>query len=126
MLAKTSAGGMCFAFPDVCLTPVLGVPVPTPYPNIAQSTDTADGSKDVKADGNEIMLEGSNFSQSVGDEAGAQNGVVSSKIQGKAEFLSYSFDVKVEGKGVPRMGDMMLHNKGTGQPNTPPTPEIQG
>ena len=34
MLAKTQAGGMCFAFPDVCLTPTPAGPVPIPYPNM--------------------------------------------------------------------------------------------
>lgn len=27
--------GMDFGFPDVCLTPIAGVPTPLPYPNIA-------------------------------------------------------------------------------------------
>jgi len=35
MLAKTTAGGMCLAFPDVCLTPSPAGPVPIPYPNIS-------------------------------------------------------------------------------------------
>jgi hypothetical protein len=34
MLAKTQAGGMCMAFPDVCLTPT-PAPVPIPYPNMS-------------------------------------------------------------------------------------------
>ena len=32
--------------------------------------------------------------------------------------------VKVEGKNVPRLGDMMVNNKQS-SPNTPPTPEVQ-
>jgi hypothetical protein len=40
---------------------------------------------------------------------------------GKAEFVSYSFDVKAEGKNVPRALDLMLHNN----KNTPPSPVIQ-
>src|SRR5262245_60812227 len=91
---------------DVCKTPSPGGPVPIPYPNIAMSSDTATGSKKVKVDGNPIMLSDSNFSTSTGDEAGsAGGGIVSSKIKGKAEFVNYSFDVKVEGKNVPRLGD---------------------
>ena len=39
----------------------------------------------------------------------------------KAEFISYSFDVKVEGKCCARALDLMLHNS----KNTPPTPVIQ-
>lgn len=34
MLAKTQAGGLSLAFPDVCLTPT-PAPVPIPYPNIS-------------------------------------------------------------------------------------------
>lgn len=117
--------GVSTAFPDVCKTPSPAGPVPIPYPNVAMSADTAQGSKDVKMDGNPIMLQGSNFSKSTGDEAGsAGGGVVSSCIKGKAEFSSFSFDVMVEGKPVPRMADMMLQNKG-GSPNTPPTAEVQ-
>jgi len=120
-----SSNGMAIAFPDVCKTPAPPAPpVPIPYPNVAQSSDTAKGSKKVKADGNPIMLDGSNFSTSTGDEAGSVGGVVSNVTKGKAEFVMYSFDVKVEGKNTPRLGDLMLQNKGS-SPNTPPFPEVQ-
>lgn len=119
-----SSSGVATAFPDVCKTPSPAGPVPIPYPNVAQSSDTAKGSKDVKMDGNPIMIQDSNFSTSTGDEAGSAGGVVSNTTKGKAEFVNYSFDVKVEGKNVPRMGDMMLQNKQSA-PNTPPFPEVQ-
>jgi uncharacterized Zn-binding protein involved in type VI secretion len=121
---KTS-NGIATTFPDVCKTPTPGGPVPIPYPNIALSKDTAKGSKTVSMDGNPIMLKGSNFSTSTGDEPGtAGGGVVSNTTKGKAEFVNYSFDVKVEGKNVPRLGDMMVQNKNSA-PNTPPMPEVQ-
>lgn len=120
-----SSGGMTTAGPDVCKTPSPGGPIPIPYPNVAKSGDTAKGSKKVKMDGNPIMLKTSNFSTSVGDEAGtAGGGVVSNTTKGKAEFINYSFDVKVEGKNVPRQLDPMIHNKAS-TPNTPPTPLLQ-
>jgi hypothetical protein len=116
------SGGVTQAFPDVCKTPTPGGPVPLPYPNIAMSSDTAQGSSTVKCDGNPICLENSNFSMSTGDEAGsAGGGVVSNKIKGKAEFVNFSFDVKAEGKGVARALDLMLHN----DKNTPPFPLVQ-
>ncbi len=117
------SGGVSIAFPDVCKTPAPPAPpVPIPYPNIAQSTDTDKGSKTVKCDGNPVCLKDSNFKTSTGDEAGsAGGGVVSSKNKGKAEFVNYSFDVKIEGKNVPRAMDLMLHN----DKNTPPFPVIQ-
>lgn len=119
-----ASDGVAPCFPDVCNTQVGPATVPIPYPNIAMSSDTDQGSSDVKMDGKKIMLQGSTFKTSVGDEAGTLKGVVSSETSGKAEFVSYSFDVKVEGKNVPRLGDPMVHNKG-GVANTPPIPEVQ-
>ncbi len=119
-----SSNGITIAFPDVCKTPAppSPSPIPIPYPNIAKSSDTAKGSKKVKCDGNPICLKDSNFRMSTGDEAGsAGGGVASNKIKGKAEFVNYSFDVKVEGKNVPRAFDLMLHN----DKNTPPFPVLQ-
>lgn len=121
---KTS-GGIATAFPDVCLTPSGGGPVPIPYTNVAKSADTAQGSKTVTMDGNPIMLKGSVFATSTGDEPGtAGGGVASGTIKGKAEFVNYSFDVKVEGKNVPRLADPMVQNEASA-PNTAPFPEVQ-
>lgn len=115
------SGGISMAFPDVCKTPTPGGPVPIPYPNIAKSGDTDKGAKKVTADGNPICLKDSNFKTSTGDEAGTAKGVASSKTKGKAEFVNYSMNVKIEGKNVPRAMDLMLHN----DKNTPPSPVIQ-
>jgi uncharacterized protein DUF4150 len=121
-VVHAASNGITIAFPDVCKTPTPGGPIPLPYPNIAQSSDTSQGSTSVKVDGNPICLKDSNFMISTGDEAGsAGGGVVSNKIKGKAEFVNYSFDVKVEGKNVARAFDLMLHN----DKNTPPFPLIQ-
>lgn len=124
-VVHAASNGVATAFPDVCKTPAPPAPpVPIPYPNVAMSADTAQGSADVKCDGNPIMLQGSNFKMSTGDEAGVAGGVVSGQIKAKAEFVNFSFDVVIEGKPVPRLGDMMVQNKG-GAPNTPPMPEVQ-
>lgn len=118
--------GISTSLPDACKTPAPpGPPVPIPYPNIARSTDTAKGSTKVKCDGKPIMLKNSEFSRSNGDEAGTLKGLASNVNMGKAKFALYSFDVKVEGKNVPRLGDPMTtngngSNSGTiavGQPN---------
>lgn len=58
------------AFPDVCKTPSPPSPIPIPYPNISKSSDTAKGTKKVKADGNPVMEKDSSFSMSAGDEPG--------------------------------------------------------
>ncbi|HET6149105.1 MAG TPA: DUF4150 domain-containing protein [Polyangia bacterium] len=123
-VVHASSSGVATAFPDVCKTPSPAGPIPIPYPNIAQSSDTAQGSQTVKCDGNPIMIQGSNFATSTGDEAGSAGGVASNLTKGKAEFVLYSFDVKVDGKSVPRLGDIMVQNKGSA-PNTPPFPEVQ-
>ncbi|WNG33933.1 DUF4150 domain-containing protein [Archangium minus] len=116
------SNGTTAAFPDVCKTPSPGGPIPIPYPNIARSADTDKGSKKVTVEGNPLCLKDSNFSTSTGDEGGtAGGGVVSSKTKGKAEFVNFSFDVKVEGKNVARALDLMLHN----DKNTPPFPLMQ-
>jgi len=117
-----SSSGITIAFPDVCKTPAPPAgPIPIPYPNIAKSSDTAKGTKNVKCDGNPVCVKDSNFKMSTGDEAGSVGGVISSKTKGKAEFVNFSFDVKFEGKNVSRAFDLMLHN----DKNTPPFPVLQ-
>jgi hypothetical protein len=121
-IVNEDSGGTSIAFPDVCKTPAPPAPpIPIPYPNIAKSSDTASGSKTVKAEGKPICLKDSNFSTSTGDEAGSLGGVASNKTKGKAEFVNFSFDVQFEGKNVPRSFDLMLHN----DKNTPPFPLLQ-
>jgi hypothetical protein len=106
--------GISTSFPDVCKTPAPPAPpIPIPYPNVAQSSDTSDGSSTVKFDGNMIMIKGANMMMSTGDEAGAALGVVSNKIKGKAEFVNYSFDVKVDGGNVCRLADPTQQNMGS-------------
>lgn len=119
------SGGIATALPDVCKTPAPPAPspVPIPYPNIARSSDTAKGSKKTKCDGKPIMLKNSEFSRSTGDEAGTLKGIASNTNMGKAKFAMYSFDVKVEGKNVPRLGDPMLSNGNA--PNTATVAELQ-
>ncbi len=122
-IVNPDSKGVSIAFPDVCKTPGPPAPfIPIPYPNIAKSGDTAKGTKKVKAEGKPICTKDSNFSTSVGDEAGtAGGGLVSAKQKGKAEFVNFSFDVQFEGKNVPRSFDLMLHN----DKNTPPFPVLQ-
>jgi hypothetical protein len=122
-VVHAGSNGTTIAFPDVCKTPSPAGPIPIPYPNIAKSSDTGEGTTKVKCDGNPVCVKDSNFSISTGDEAGsAGGGVASNKIKGKAEFVMFSMDVKFEGKNVCRAFDIMLHN----DKNTPPFPVLQG
>lgn len=121
-----ASGGVGTVFPDVCLTPTPVGTIPIPYPNVAQSSDMNGGqaTKSVKIDGNAVMLQDTTITTSTGDEAGSSGGVVSGLIKGKAQFVVWSFDVTIEGKGVPRQLDPMVQNMG-GAPNTPPMPIVQ-
>ena len=123
------SSGMAMSFPDVCKTPSPGGPVPIPYPNIAQSSDLAKGTKKVKVDGKSVMVKDSELSRSSGDEAGTLKGVVSNQNMGKAKAILYSFTVKMEGKNVVRLTDMMQTNGMSGNAINPaelqaPIPEI--
>ena len=110
-IAHKGSGGMSTAFPDVCKTPSPAGPVPIPYPNIGQASDTSDGPTKVKTDGEMPMVKGAKYSKSSGDEAGTAGGVMSSVNMKECEFMLYSFDVKFEGKNVCRLGDSLFHNK---------------
>ena len=119
-----TSGGALATFPDVCLTPTPGGPVPIPYPNLARSADLADGTRTVTVDGSPLAVEDSVFARSTGDEPGTQKGVLSQAVMGEARFLNWSFDVKAEGKGVARLMDPMSSNGGS-PTNTPPAAEVQ-
>ena len=68
---------------------------------------------EVLSAGEEVMLKNkSYFKTSTGDEAGsaAKKGVISSTNKGKAYFISWSSNVKVEGENVVRHLDMTTNN----------------
>jgi len=110
-ITTKSSGGICFGFPDVCKTPTPGGPVPIPYPNIGDLSQATKTSRSVKINGKPIILEDSEIPISSGDEAGSIGGVISGKIKGKVTFATYSSKVKVEGKGVVRVGDTTRQNE---------------
>jgi hypothetical protein len=121
---KRADGKTICAFPDVCFTPpqTPATPpgIPIPYPNTAFAKDTTAGSKKVKISGKEVMLKNkSYFKTSTGDEAGCatKKGIITGKIKGKAFYVSWSMDVKFEGKNVVRHLDMTTHNHASPQAN---------
>jgi hypothetical protein len=113
--------GTSIAFPDICLTRCGPSESPIPYPNVVTASDLVNGAVTVKADGQHLAHELSFMDKSTGNEAGDQNGIASGTIAGKAEFISFSFDVTVEGKCLVRAMDQMIHNG----KNTLPTPLMQ-
>ncbi|MEO7328883.1 MAG: DUF4150 domain-containing protein [Minicystis sp.] len=108
------SGAMSVAFPDVCLAPAL----PAPFANVASSAELTGGSTQVRCEGRSIALAGARIAGSSGDEAGSGGGIATGETQGSAEFLAYSFDVKIEGRSVVRACDALLHN----DRNTGPAP----
>jgi hypothetical protein len=128
---KAADGKAICAFPDVCFTPpqTPATPpgVPIPYPNTGMASETTKGSKNGKISGKEIMLKNkSYFKKSSGDEAGSapKKGIVTSKIQGKVYFNSWSMDVKFEGENVVRHLDLTTHNHASPPGQTPPWPYV--
>jgi uncharacterized Zn-binding protein involved in type VI secretion len=118
---KASDGIAIASAPDVCKTPP--TPLPLPYPNIALSSDLANGTVTVLVDGQSVALKDSEFSTSSGDEPGTVGGIISGVNKGKAKFSSYSMDVRFEGRNVARLSDSMTMNGN--QSNTATTAEIQ-
>lgn len=113
LVHKGSAGFARATLPDVCRTPSPGGPVPVPYPNLARSADLAKGTTTVLADGgHSVAILGSEFATSTGDEPGTLGGVKSGTFKREATWLSFSFDVKVEGANACRLTDKMLMNHG--------------
>lgn len=109
-IAHQGSGDSSTVSPDVCQTPTPSGTVPIAYTNTAMSSDLAGGSSTVKIQGNMAAIKGCNYSVSTGDEPGSSGGVASGKTKGKAEFVNYSFDVKIEGENACRNGDLMTHN----------------
>jgi hypothetical protein len=109
-IVHQSSGGMSIVFPDVCNTPMPGGPVPIPYLNLGQATDTSGGPPTVTTDGCMPMTKGAEYARSSGDEPGSAGGLMSGRNMGPCEFVNYSFDVMFEGQNVCRLGDALLHN----------------
>ena len=110
-VAHQTSGGLSTVFPDVCKTPSPAGPVPIPYPNVGKAADASAGPSSVTVDGSMPMVKDAKYALTSGDEAGSAGGVVSGVFAGEAEFSMYSFDVKLEGRNVCRLGDPLLHNK---------------
>jgi Domain of unknown function (DUF4150) len=104
------------SMPDVCLSPPSppAGPLPIPYPNTSQASDTSDGSKSVKIGGDEVGLKNaSTYKKSTGDEAATKSfgmNVVSHNIQGPLKHAAWSMDVQIEGQNAIRHMDMTTQN----------------
>ncbi len=107
---KGTVGVSTATLPDVCKTPSPAGPVPIPYPNFANQGSLDKGTSTVKAKGNMIAIKGSEYSMSFGDEPGTAGGVTSSTFKKETEWITYSFDVKMDGANACRNTDKKFHN----------------
>ncbi len=105
--------------PDVCKTP--GKCRPRAYRNVAKSADAAQTAGTVFINGQPACHKDSIFATSSGDEGGSCGGIRSGTIKGKAEFITASPNVMIEGIPAVRQGDLMVSNNR----NTPPMPLMQ-
>lgn len=114
---KSGDGKVIAAFPDVCFTPpenpATPPGVPVPYPISSFSSDSTEGTKNVKINNKEVMIKNiSCFRKCMGDEAGAaaKKGMITSSNTSKTFFKSWSMDVKFEGQNVVRHFDLTTSN----------------
>lgn len=113
MFMLNNGGAMANAtVPDMCNTPTPAGPVPTPYPNIAETSMADPGGlvAEVLVAGMPAMNLMSKVTMSNGDEAGAGGGVVCGRIDGEMTFLNGSISVMVGGKPAVRVTCMTGHN----------------
>ncbi|KQP22422.1 DUF4150 domain-containing protein [Pseudorhodoferax sp. Leaf267] len=128
--AKADGNKSIAAMADVCLSPPSppAGPLPLPYPNFSEASDTADGSKTVKIGGQEVgQKDKSNYKKSKGNEAATRSfgmGVVTHTIQGKTQHSAWSFDVLIEGENAIRHMDLTTHNHGSNPFNMALTTDV--
>ncbi len=99
MFQLTMNNGQNLAFPDICLTPTPGGPVPIPYPNISMSTTALPPTTamNILVDGTPSLNMLSEIPLSNGDEAGVNLGVVSGMIMGPTRYLMGSETLMLKG-----------------------------
>ena len=125
MLAKTSAGGTCIAFPDVCLTPAppAPAPVPIPYPNVGLDPTNVGFVPHVLMTCAPAHSMSTRAPMTGGDNAGVATGVASGTVMGPARTLTAAFTVLVGGMPLARLTSATIHN-GTNAPGAKVVPSV--
>lgn len=104
---KGTGGFEMNSTPDMCKTPS----VPVPYMIVSFSKDLIRGTETVFADGgNTIDCRGSAHSRCTGDEPGVGKGVISNTQLHESTWITYSPNVRVEGRNICRLSDKMFMN----------------
>lgn len=125
MLAKTSAGGMCLAFPDVCLTPAppAPAPVPIPYPNIGIEPTNTGFVPNVLITCTPAHTMGTSPPMTNGDNTGVGTGIASGTVMGTARTVTAAFSVLVGGKPLARLTSITVQNS-TNAPGAKIVPSV--
>lgn len=119
--ATTNAAGTCVGGPDVCKTPILGVPVPIPYVNVTQCATINGGTASAKVRilNMKTAKVGTETTVSTGDAPGTLGGVVSGTNLAGGKFTMGCPKVLVEGSPMVRLTSMIGMNN-PGSSNLPP------
>jgi hypothetical protein len=97
--------------PDVCLTPMGGIPVPVPDQVVASLQSAQSTTTTVNVNSNPVVVFSSSFVPSTqGDEAGTAGGVKSGTTGQKTRPLQYSSTVKFQGGSIVRANDLFWMN----------------
>jgi hypothetical protein len=115
-ICSKNADGTAVIGPDPCWSPPgpTAGPIVIPYTNTASASGLAAGSSTVFICGQPLALRDKSYlDNSTGNEPATRSfpmGVSTHTITGKAYFVKWSEDVKVEGLNVCRHLDPMTHN----------------
>ncbi|MDR2871389.1 MAG: DUF4150 domain-containing protein [Xanthomonadaceae bacterium] len=112
IIARNESGWMVVSLsPDVCKTPMGGIPVPVPYQvtsNLSQAVQTAN---QVSVNSyRPILYDQTKVPNTDGDDAGVQLGVKSGTVKGDCWPIQHSSTVKFEGKQIIRHDDLFWMN----------------
>lgn len=125
MLAKTSAGGLCIAFPDVCLTPAppSPSPIPVPYPNVGADPTNTGFVPNVLMTCAPAHNLGTAPPMTNGDNAGLGTGIASGTVMAPARTMTGAFTVLVGGMPLARLTSVTLQNS-TNAPGAKVVPSV--
>jgi hypothetical protein len=110
VFANSQGGGQDFAFPDVCLTPTPGGPVPIPYPNFASGPMAVGAVYNILITAMPVHNMSTTIPMTNGDNAGVATGVASGMVMGPSRHLTGSFTVLMGGMPATKMTSMSLQN----------------
>lgn len=110
MFANTQMMGTDMGFPDVCLTPTPGGPVPIPYPNIAMGPTAVPNCPTILFMGTPAHNLGTVIPMTNGDNAGVNMGVASGTVMGPSRHVMGAFTILLNGMPATRLTSMTNQN----------------